>query len=143
MEETHVSYETAKLATEKGFNEFDKNNNRVFCEIENSVFFHKPVQNNHEDSYNANYKYRCPTQSFLQTWLRDVHNIDLWFGMLDKPNKYHVEDILQDDIIIGGINTGSPTYEEALELGLQEALRLIGRDKSKDGEIFGTLDIDF
>lgn len=64
-----------------------------------------------------------PTQSLLQKWLRDVHNIEIavqWFdncyikAVAKKPfkaNTYRVE--------------GIDTYEEALELGLQEALTLI------------------
>ncbi len=71
------------------------------------------------------FRYEVPIQSLLQKWLRDEHSIDLWFGQLNPPNKYHVEDIVQNDIIIGGVNEGSAIYEDALEKGLFEALKLI------------------
>ncbi len=71
----------------------------------------------------------APTQSLLRKWLRDVHNIDLWFGMANKPNVYHVEDIIKDNIRISGIDRGSKTFEEALELGLHKALHLIYKEE--------------
>lgn len=119
MQEDIILYETAKLAKEKGYMNAD-------CasywkgELTNMT----PWVDDFE-TYNKYERYHAPTQSLLQKWLRDVHGIDLWFGMLNEPNKYHVEDIIKNNEIIGGVNYGSETYEEALEIGLQLALELI------------------
>ena len=82
----------------------------------------------------SNCEFNAPTQSLLQKWLREVHKIDLWYGILDNPNRYHVEDIvcIDTNYRISGINKGSKTYEEALELGLQEALNFILNERSNN-----------
>jgi hypothetical protein len=120
MENILVSFDTAKLAKEKGFPQFTKG----ICLGHYDIYPNGTIEFN-GCSEAATECIDAPTQSLLQKWFRDVHGIDLWFGMLNEPNKYHVEDIIKGDIIIGGINIGSKTYEEALELGLQEALKLI------------------
>ena len=79
----------------------------------------------------------APTQSLLQKWLRDKYNIDLQpYLILCKNNTIEVkqekeskeyaymlfiEGILNDNYTIVAFNS----YEEALEVGLLEALKLI------------------
>jgi hypothetical protein len=77
-----------------------------------------------------------PTQSFLQKWLREVHGINIF--MTFKPN-IKKWDFIPYFMSMDGkeyIKYNSEytkihnerrfdTYEEALELGLQEALKLI------------------
>ena len=128
MEENLVIFETAKLAKEK-----------EFCEVSNYPFwFHNTgvEAGLFEDLWNVKkseyFQHECilrPTQSFLQKWLREVHNIEIavqWFdncyikAVAKKPfkaNTYRVE--------------GFQTYEKALEVGLQEALKLIKIIKNK------------
>ena len=72
----------------------------------------------------------APTQSFLQKWLREVHNLYVesnpnasgygWF--IDKTNGTYI-----DNSAFTGPNGGGrwDIYEEALEVGLQKALSLI------------------
>ena len=140
MKDILVSYSTAKLAYEKGFDESTPDDYIIFGKADRSLM-EEPVLLGCEDDFDELinekklYPYHdvnCPTQSLLQAWLRDAHGIDLWFGMLDEPNKYHVEDIIQDNLIIGGVNEGSKTYEEALELGLIEALNLLKYCREKN-----------
>lgn len=126
MEEKLIESKTAFLAKQKGFRE------KVRNYIKLTTISAKPIEDESSipQDFNGEFEKQGniisrPSQSFLQAWLREKHNVDLWFGKLDSPNKYHVEDILQNDVIIGGINTGSATYEEALELGLFQALTLI------------------
>jgi hypothetical protein len=126
MQETLITLETAKLAREKEFNipvrsmyleeklYIDTNSKGNYNDVKwVRTWRNSPI----DDTISA------PTQSLLQAWLRDVHNIEIavqWFdncyikAVAKKPfksNTYRVE----------GINT----YEEALELALQEALTLI------------------
>jgi hypothetical protein len=112
MKDQLISFETAKLAKEKGFNEavygrymFNPN------EIES---YDKMHRNSWDENYLA-----APTQSLLQGWLRDVCGIvvtiqftsfgQYWFNIDNKKKTGDKFD----------------TYEQALEKGLQEALKLI------------------
>ena len=77
-----------------------------------------------------NYWYSAPTQSLLQKWLREVHNIHVNPRLQAFPNKYYVEisrENLPRPIFIHDENTGVgfESFEEALEAGLQEALKSI------------------
>lgn len=163
MKEQLITFETAKLAKEKGFVMFDKNfksalvdtrNNRVqrysfYREFNENCYtrerypmsideprvqFQFEAETNSTNIYGLRSSYECPndkdisvhcflapTQSLLQKWLREEHKISLviidtrfgqyWYRLdatdgAGQHNKY-------DD------------YEEALEKGLQEALKLI------------------
>jgi hypothetical protein len=133
MKEQLISFETAKLAKEKGFNL--KCYHRV-----SFIWQDKPTHylGNYLDtnSENVDGMYSAPTQSLLQKWLREVHNINIF--MTFKPNikkwdfipysmdmnakeyiKYNSEYTKQNN------ERRFDTYEEALEIGLQEGLKLI------------------
>ena len=87
-------------------------------------YFHD-AKSDFRDWNNSSHCYSLPSQSLLQKWLRDKKGVDFWFGQLNSPNKYHVEDIVRFGESIGCVNEGSRTYEKALEAGLTEALKLI------------------
>ena len=72
--------------------------------------------NNLKHSDGRNYFYSAPTQSELQKWLRDKHNILVLIDRGDKPYITFQHNRSKEDF---------DTYEEALEKGLQEALKLI------------------
>ena len=75
-------------------------------------------------------------QSLLQKWLREVHNIEIsvraikWentelkTGLVLDSYEYEMYPLKQHYYIYHKI-PGFKTYEEALEIGLQEALKLI------------------
>ena len=111
MKEELVSFKTAKLAKEKGFDEicsylYENSKVIVYTTHKNSGL------NKHFDWYSA------ATQSLLQKWLREAHEIfvsvDVNFNV-----KIYYKDELHNEIF----NFNS--YEEALEKGLQEGLKLI------------------
>ena len=111
MEEQLVSYETAKLAKEKGFN--------IVCK--DCIY-----SNNEKDGFDSD-RIELPSQSLLQRWLRDKHNICVVIEPTNLgDNACYVKDvygeILHDPWKDGGIRY---TYEEALEFGLQKALNII------------------
>ena len=112
MIEQLISFETAKLAKEKGF-EF-----RVVWEY---------ILGFKEDSERDKY---LPTQSLLQKWLREKYNQHIYLFPLDK-GKWGFENnsisINLDHIFINYMYEGKEynSYEEALEIGLQEALKLV------------------
>jgi len=120
MKDELITLETAKLAKEKGFNEPSQNHFRSSGEEFKENF--SPFTKNTEwqsDSISR------PTQSLLQRWLREVHNIIVYVAPLIPDCKewgycvYHIDTNYEKNTLF------SNTYEEALELALQEALKLI------------------
>jgi len=118
MKEELISYQTIKLLKEK---EFD-------CKKYLSLDSDNPK--NLTSNYNpAKYQpwYYKITQSLLQRWLREVHNIDVFpvACFIGEPKYKYSYYILKanDDLDTDGCET--ETYEEALEQGLQEALTFI------------------
>jgi len=130
MEERQITYEVAKLARKKGFDE------KCIKEFNSS----KDVVDCHYSFVkNSDIDYGClctsTTQSIMQKWLREVHNIHI------NPNPYR-ESIVPGDTEITGYYVGEiynkegkeigyigesnfATYEDALERGLLKGLSLI------------------
>ncbi len=127
MEDTLISFETAKLAKEKGFN--------FIYIIDNELTKHSLI-----------------TQSLLAKWLREVHNIiiDVKLDFFNSYNKESIKyypifytysdskkrfwlytDYINSDECTEEIQDKMPifqkysTWEEALEIGLYQALLLI------------------
>lgn len=118
MKERLINFETAKLAQEKGFvlgigwhGQDDK------------FYYEGQITNNFRGGNHC-----APTQSLLQRWLREVHNIHIEVFLSDNLpytgfyyrimtiGKYFVTS--HDDVL-------SDKFEDALEKGLFEALKLI------------------
>ena len=98
MKEQLITFETAKLAKEKGFTILEKG-----------------------------FYIGAPTQSLLQKWLREKHNLEVismhaddfvwWKVKVRRLSKVGAE-IIKTEMEFN-------TYEEALESGLHQALKLI------------------
>jgi hypothetical protein len=125
MEEQLISFETAKLAKEKGFESKSRyyNGSGELVEVPNIP------ENDYRYTNNIaqRFRYEAPTQSLLQKWLRVNHDIHIeivywtdntWSAQL-VGDRFKWES--GDDYEAFGCDT----YEEALEIGLQEALKLI------------------
>jgi len=122
MEDQSTKLETAKLAKEKGFNW----ETRGFVNLS---------QDNHfdNDSLLENYNSKehtisIPTQSLLERWLREVHEIHV--GV--KPYSCSRPENFEYEVSILGKRYGKWVridsyldYEDAMERGLEEALKLI------------------
>ena len=132
MKEELVTFKTAKLAKEKGFNEQCS----VTYNSLGKTYIHKTKKYNHDfkkvtvtcthsNQEFTNEKYSAPTQSLLQKWLRERHGINVFLNYNYRRigflyNLHNLE--------FGNYYTSNPsfnTYEEALEEGLQQALKLI------------------
>lgn len=124
MKEQIINFETAKLAKERGlcyyFNTGTQYVN-AFYSTDGVVFEETEFQQKDcviED------RYFRPTQSLLQKWLRETHDIEVYvrgaYNNFDKIKKYvaFVENC-------GCVEDYTESYEDALEIGLQEALKLI------------------
>ena len=103
MEESLIKFETAKLAKEKGFD--------VFRHMTNNGVYDKKGVVGYVHVYDSRYHILAPTQSLLQKWLRERHKIDIFIGHGYINNMQY--------------DTKYKTYEQALEAGLIEALKLI------------------
>lgn len=144
MQEQLISFETAKLAKEKGFefqdwyedykydfyciSEFvndwrdSVNHYKVGDEIEG--YYLNPLTRGKQDVV----IYR-PTQSLLQKWLREIHSIYVettrHIGINDGSYIYYESSVQHNNKYKKLICPSKENYEEALEIGLQEALKLI------------------
>lgn len=119
MTEDYISLETAKLANKKGFNE------KV-----SDCFYFTADNVKEEQLYPLqiapiNHIPR-PTQSFLQKWLREKHEIILFISPIgSKPVKYLAvipHCYVNKDVKGLGV---FDSYEQALEAALQQALNII------------------
>lgn len=137
MQEELVLFKTAELAKEKGFNEksqyyyildfgsFQRNTTPLKF---NTPFESKNIYQSCKLSGSQPHLALAPTQSLLQKWLREVHklHVDLrqnfqskgkyFITIYETSNKYHTK-FKSDNY--------HNTYEEALEVALQEGLKLI------------------
>lgn len=116
MKEQLVTYETAKVAKEKGFKDYSRSgwhyDGNGYLDNTNEL----TTWNDHPAS---SFMCDAPTQSLLQKWLREEHDIKLCISWT-KFDKWLYE-INHKEKSVGGFNS----YEEALEKGLQKALKLI------------------
>ena len=125
MEDTLITFETAKLAKEKGFPQ-EPNKLKIPYynykgEFKGDVkdWLRKYLRK--EDTSDVE-SVSAPTQSLLAKWLREEHNIHLIAYKNINIDGYDWCYITTDGIT--NINSYK-TYEEAYEIGLQEALKLI------------------
>lgn len=114
MKEQLISLDTAKLAKEKGF---DIYTGKAWIKKENQELFFTSSYTGITDGI----VYHRPTQSLLQKWLREIHNIDMNISK-DSQDIYHC--MIYTKARVEGPKF-SKTYEGVLEKGLQEALKII------------------
>jgi hypothetical protein len=117
MKEELISFETAKLAKEKRFD--------VSCRVLYNKDGSKVLNNRHTMRNNLTFvddsKISAPTQSLLQRWLREVHELNLYISLSGTKEISWFWSINDKEYQDGSSNT----YEQALEAGLLEALKLI------------------
>jgi len=140
MTEEIVKYETAKLARKKGFKILV--DDAYFMANDNGEIT-LGLSNYDEPIYG---EIKAPTQSLLQKWLREIHNIDVdvvrdsevhyqdetrWIVKASNWNDIRVKDfpIAQLKFPNTSNHTDFKSYEEALEKGLMEGLNFIDDEK--------------
>ena len=141
MKEELISFETAKLAKEKGFDlkcieNYDPEGIiQPWDSLEDVVGNYSDIDEylyHNNSSLGKNYV-SAPTQSLLQKWLREEYNIHITVWLEDSSGKDFIcsygDSSSMDQALIHDENTEElmhfTTYELALEKGLQEALKLI------------------
>ncbi len=124
MTEELITLETAKLLKEKGFNEYCKD----IIREDNGRMMQSVFRTNKDLPKGA---YSRPTQSIAAKWIRETKNLHIsiirnacgyGYDICKADNGTHIT-----DGIFKGLNDGDQwdTYEEALEVGIQEALKLV------------------
>ncbi len=112
MEEQLISFETAKLAKGRGFK-------KEWC----SIAYKEDKKLYMDTGLYTNYP--APTQSLLQKWLREKHRIYV-IPLFDEPYGWTIG--INSKTVKFNLNLFFNTYEEALEKGLQESLKLIEKE---------------
>lgn len=143
--EDYISFETAKLLKEKGF---DGKCSRIWAKEENesplriamSLFVEGEEVADRETvekatSYNNKYKFRtsvmgylCPTLQMTMKWLREVHNIDIDIQSYWKIKpKYHIHGykyrLHYNNAPNHDINQSFNSYEQACEAAIKYCLK--------------------
>ena len=123
IEEQYVSFDTAKLLKEAGF---DVPCTSQYSEGMGVWGVEYPYDFNKDD-----FGYSRPTQALAARWLRERHRIALDVAFIPPSVdgdvwQYFVGE-MDDMIWEGEYETGRKyaTYEQAMEAGLQEAIKLI------------------
>ena len=147
MVEQLISFETAKLAKEKGFDingqdVFDlKNNNKIinfkdlavqeFIEDVETGYRDKALNylkeniNRTDDNSDEEYYLLAPTQSLLSKWLREKHNIIVLVDYEGIDGYYYkFYSYKEGNKNYDASDKNYNTYEEALEAGLQVGLQV-------------------
>jgi hypothetical protein len=121
MKERLVTLETAKLAKEKGFNWpcNDYHNKR-----DGNYISSETIMISYHDYNSQINNTSLPTQSSLQKWLREVHTIYINIRYYCHPEEGFEVGLFPENMDVVHLYDFK-TYEEALEIGLQEALKLI------------------
>ena len=130
MEDTRINFETAKLAKEKGF---PQETNRLEIPYYNyKGEFKGDVSDwrirkylRGEDTSDIEFV-SAPTQSLLAKWLREKHNIIVLVDYEGIDGYYYkFYSYKEGNKNYDASDKNYNTYEEAYEIGLQEALKLI------------------
>lgn len=128
MEEQLITLETAKLLKAAGF----KEDVRIFYEQVGAEGGFELFESYKAQNYNTNvYSFSATTLFIAQKWLRETKNMHI--AIIRNACGYGYDICKADNgtFIAAGIFNGPndggqwDTYEEALEVGIQEALKLI------------------
>lgn len=117
IQEDYVSFETAKLLKEKGFNEIKCNTcykwNGNFCNNRRSM-----------SGIDNEICYQAPTLQMAMKWLRKIHNIDVIINVSSKDesvDKRKYTYAIVSKLFIGTDNV-KRIYEEACEAAIKYCL---------------------
>lgn len=122
IEEAYVSFETAKLLKEKGFDELCNKKYDGYKRIVPAGKMIELWQNSELDD-----ECSAPTQQMAMRWLREVHNIHIlleptnWpqFGYWSKV-LYYISD--RNDFVKDKFVERKKTYEDAVEAAIKYCL---------------------
>lgn len=124
ISEDYVSFETAKLLKEKGFDE----QIRDFYRYENNIWIHRNTyEHNHFNLGIPRWEncYSCPTLQMATKWLREEHNIFISIVFCTYPSLNKVTwtpEISTFDSVFPESAIEYDSYEEATEAAIKYCL---------------------
>ena len=124
IQEAYVSFETAKLLKEKGFDEktlmvYMSYGDLCKCNRSDSI-----RNSNYNDITKNYFECTAPTHQMTMKWLREVHNIDICVFPYQSDYisySYKVKIYKNKEIYL--TITDSKTYEDAVEAALKYCLQ--------------------
>lgn len=122
MNEVFVTKETALLAKQKGFNLptlYGLNENLEHVEYYTYESYSPGEPEVRINDFINEWFIQIPSQSVLQKWLREIHNIDI-IPPIKMGNDGYICQLVRTDNM-----KCFSTYEEALEFELQKKLKLL------------------
>lgn len=129
IEESYVSFDTAKLLKEAGFDVPVYKHYTKTGAIWTSAM---PEKHNDKMDYMC---FPCPTQALAARWLREVHGIHVYAIQTNLPYTepqttkwewgYVIDKIDDPNSNIATCEMYFGSYEDAFEAGLQEAIKLL------------------
>ena len=122
IEESYVSFDTAKLLKEAGF-EANLKTRYVEEEKDEWAFWESGTKRSDYNYFDDTIS--CPTQALAARWLREVHNIFIQLNPTFDGWLLDLFDLKKHQYILTNKNANADSYEQALEDGLQEAIKLI------------------
>ena len=125
IEEQFVSFDTAKLLKDAGF---EANLKTMYVEEEKDEWAFWDSGAKRSDYNYFDDTIACPTQALAARWLREVHNVAIYSLYDDDMEQwFYVVDAFTKNPVINGFQSGSEydDYESAFEDGLREAIKLI------------------
>ena len=134
MKDQLITLETAKLAKEKGFKEpvlygWEQYYKTYVSTIGGMYHRHhdkREISIDQISNKNTRNSVSRPTQSLLQRWLREKHNIDAWAVPYCGDNLYNGIILLNNGMTTADDSIEDKNnHEDALEEVLQKALTLI------------------
>ena len=123
--EDYVSFETAKLLKEKGFDESTSMVYMSYGELCKLDRFESIRNSNYNGITKSYFKYTAPTLQMAMKWLREVHNIVIVTFPIRTVNgecKYNVSIYNTNAEHKKLINKDYQPYEEAVETALKYCL---------------------
>lgn len=121
MTDELITFETAKLAKEKGYDENSQRYFEIYRGKPNCLHTNASVNNNRWRDKGFENLWVCCTQGLLARWLREKHNLNIGMVYFNVPNYPYWEYRVHYKERYGNADT----YEKSLEIALQEALKLI------------------
>lgn len=126
IEESYVSFDTAKLLKEAGF---EANLKTIFVEEERGEWAFWDSGAKRSDYNYFDDTIACPTQALAARWLREVHHyaICVWFSK-DHEKWFYAHGDMDNIAFDTDYNISEfifDSYEEALEVGIVQVLERI------------------
>lgn len=129
IEESYVSFDTAKLLKEAGFRELTKTHYSNSGQV-----WETAMAADYNDDFNCKTCNR-PTQALAARWLREVYNLHVYAIQANLPLTEPQTDKWEWGYVIDKVDDPNSnvttcemyfgSYEAAFEAGLQEAIKLI------------------